>query len=144
MSRHLLSKKEIRKMSEVLTSMNLLCEQTAEIQVEESKSGSQYYLGRTLIGYGDNGFIPTPDFLNLIKPQNKKIVVDAGAVPHLLNGANLFSKGILSMTADIRKGDYVFIADEKGRFLAVGISQVDYMPDIRNRGGEAAKTLRPL
>jgi predicted RNA-binding protein (TIGR00451 family) len=112
------------------------------MQVEESKNGNMYFLGRVFAGVWTDRFIPTPDFLNLVKPENKKIVVDHGAVPHIMNGANLFAKGILSMSPDIRKGDYVFIADEQGRFIATAISTVDFDPDIRKKAGEAARTLR--
>ncbi len=142
MSKHYLSKKEIKGLSSSLEEIGISYPDVDKMQVEEGKNGNLYYLGRTFAGIWTDRFIPTPDFLNIVKPEVKKIVVDSGAVPHIMNGANLFSKGILSMSPDIKKGDYIFIQDESGRFLATGISSVDSDPEIRKKGGEAAKTLR--
>ncbi|MCL4451288.1 MAG: DUF1947 domain-containing protein [Candidatus Thermoplasmatota archaeon] len=142
MSKHYLSKKEIKALVASLDEIGLSFADSDKMQVEESKNGNLYFLGRVLAGIWTDRFIPTPDFLNIVKPEKKKIVVDQGAVPHIMNGANLFAKGILSMSPDIRKGDYVFIADERGRFLATAISSVDYNAEIRNQSGEAAKTLK--
>ncbi|MCL4444283.1 MAG: DUF1947 domain-containing protein [Thermoplasmataceae archaeon] len=142
MSKHYLSKKEIKALVASLEEIGLPFADADKMQVEESKNGNMYFLGRVFAGVWTERFIPTPDFLNIVKPENKKIVVDQGAVPHIMNGANLFAKGILGMSPDIRKGDYVFIADENGRFLATAISSVDFDPEIRKHGGEAARTLK--
>jgi predicted RNA-binding protein (TIGR00451 family) len=142
MSKHYLSKKEIKALIASLEEIGLSFAEADKMQVEESKNGNMYFLGRIFAGIWTDRFIPTPDFLNVVKPENKKIVVDQGAVPHILNGANLFAKGILSMSADISKDDYVFIADEHGKFLATAISTVDFDPEIRKHSGEAARTLK--
>lgn len=142
MSKHYLSKKEIKALASSLEEIGISFPDADKMQVEEGKNGNQYYLGKVFAGVWTDRFIPTPDFLNVVRPEVKKIVVDAGAVSHIVNGANLFAKGILSMSPDIKKGDYVFIQDERGRFLATGISSVDSDPEIRKRSGEAAKTLK--
>ena len=142
MSKHYLSKKEIKALVASLDEIGLPFADSDKMQVEETKNGNLYFLGKVFAGIWTDRFIPTPDFLNIVKPEKKKIVVDQGAVPHIMNGANLFAKGILSMSLDIKKGDYVFIADERGRFLATAISSVDYNADIRNQSGEAAKTIK--
>lgn len=141
-SRHFLAKKERRNLEQNLSTIGISFEAVDQIQVEENRDSKKYYLRNRMIGFEYEGFVPLPAFLNLVSPKNHVIVVDDGAVPHVLNGANIFSKGILSMTPDIKKGDHVFIANDKGVFIAVGISTVDYDPEIRSKAGEAVRTTK--
>ncbi len=140
MSKHYLSKKDIKHFQEKLSSMGLSLPDHGDIQVDETKGKSVYYLGRNEVAIEEGELLPTPAFLNIIRPSNRVIKVDKGAVPHILNGANVFARGILSMSEDIRKDDYVFIADQDGRFIATGKAMVDYDPQIRSKSGEAVRT----
>ncbi len=55
-----------------------------------------------------------------------KAVIDMGAVPHIVNGANVMRPGILSID-ECRKGDVVVVVDERhGKALAIGEMLVDY------------------
>lgn len=141
-SRHFLPKKERRNLEQNLADIGLSFDGVDQVQVEETRDLKKYYLGNRIIGVENDGFVPMPAFLNLISPKNHVITVDDGAVPHVLNGANIFAKGILSMTPDIKKGDHVFIENPQGMFIAVGISTVDSDPDIRSKGGEAVRTIK--
>jgi PUA domain protein len=50
-----------------------------------------------------------------------KVVVDMGAVPPICNGADVMAPGIVHFEGEFRKGDLVFVADEKhGKPIAVG------------------------
>ncbi len=50
-----------------------------------------------------------------------KVVVDMGAVPHICKGANVMAPGIRRLEGEPRKGDIVFVVDEKhGKPIAVG------------------------
>ena len=141
-SKHFLAKKERRDLEQHLLEIGLPFERVDQIQVEESRDSRKYFLGHTLIGVENDGFVPLPAFLNLIIPKNHVVTVDDGAVPHVLNGANIFARGIVSMTLDIRKGDHVFICNLKGVFIAVGVSSIDSDPEIRSKDGEAVKTVK--
>jgi PUA domain protein len=56
--------------------------------------------------------------------QLKRVVVDLGAVPHLLKGADVMAPGIVRME-ELREGELVLVVDEKyGKPLVVGISLV--------------------
>lgn len=50
-----------------------------------------------------------------------KVVVDMGAVPHICNGADVMAPGIVYFEGEFRKGDLVFVVDEKhGKPIAIG------------------------
>lgn len=50
-----------------------------------------------------------------------KVTVDMGAVPFVCKGANIMAPGIRRYQGDFKKGDFVFIIDEKyGKPLALG------------------------
>ena len=140
MSKHYLSKKDVKHFQEKLSSMGLSVPDSGDLQVDETKGRSIYYIGRVEVAVEEGELLPTPAFLNIIKPAKRVIKVDNGAVPHILNGANVFARGILSMSEDIRKDDYVFIADQNGRFIATGKAMLDYDPEIRSKSGEAVRT----
>jgi len=50
-----------------------------------------------------------------------KAIVDMGAIPHVCKGANVMRPGIRRFDGEFKKGDFVFVVDEKhGKPLAVG------------------------
>jgi PUA-domain protein len=71
------------------------------------------------------GFFPTLKFDELLGSL-PKIVVDMGAVPHVVNGAQVMRPGIRQLNDVFAKGDLVAIVDEKfGKTVALGIAVVD-------------------
>ncbi len=55
-----------------------------------------------------------------------RIVVDMGAVPHVVNGAQVMRPGIRQLNYAFAKGDLVAIVDEKfGKTIALGIAELD-------------------
>ena len=55
-----------------------------------------------------------------------RVVVDLGAVRHVINGADVMAPGIVRVEGDFAKGDLVVVVDEKhGRPLCVGAALVD-------------------
>jgi len=55
-------------------------------------------------------------------PSFPKAVVDAGAVKRIINGADVMRPGIKKLEGDFNKGSIVFVADEKGRTIAIAAS----------------------
>ena len=50
-----------------------------------------------------------------------KVVVDMGAVPYVCDGANVMAPGIVRFEGEFKKGDFVFVVDEKhGKTIAIG------------------------
>jgi PUA-domain protein len=61
----------------------------------------------------------------------RRIVVDAGAIPYVVNGADVMRPGIVSVTDDVKSLSPVQIVDERhGKPLAIGVALLD-APDIR-------------
>lgn len=78
------------------------------------------------------------------KPEKWKIVVDEGAMPFLMNGADIMKPGIVYVDDGIRKGDFVYITLEgKDTPLAVGISLED-SENLMGTKGKAVENLHYL
>jgi PUA-domain protein len=64
---------------------------------------------------------------------DRRVVVDAGAIPYVVNGADVMRPGIVSISDDVKAGAPVQIVDERhGKPLAIGIALLD-APDMRSR-----------
>jgi len=56
----------------------------------------------------------------------RRVVVDAGAIPYVVNGADIMRPGIVSVTDDVKAGSPVQIVDERhGKPLAIGVALLD-------------------
>jgi PUA domain protein len=76
--------------------------------------------GKPLLVKAEENVFPTLIF-NEFFTLAPKVVVDMGAVSHVCNGANVMAPGIVSFEGEFRKGDFVFVVDEKhGKPIAVG------------------------
>lgn len=76
--------------------------------------------GKPLLVKAGESIFPTLIF-NRLFAFMPKIVVDMGAIPHVCNGANVMAPGIVRFEGEFRKGDFVFVADERyGKPIAIG------------------------
>lgn len=66
-----------------------------------------------------------------------KVVVDMGAVPHVCNGANIMAPGIVRFEGVFRRGDYVFVVDEK-HSKTIAIGEAIYDVDAAEKTAEGA------
>jgi PUA-domain protein len=75
-----------------------------------------------------------------LHPTKRQIIVDAGAVRFVVNGADIMNPGIVSADPEIAAGDLVVIAEEKhNKPLAVGRALI---PGLEMKGeGKAVKSL---
>ena len=63
---------------------------------------------------------------NAYEPEERVVVVDAGAVSFVSDGADVMRPGISDVEGEISAGDLVVVAEEShGKVLAVGRSRVD-------------------
>ena len=71
------------------------------------------------------------------------VVVDQGAVKHILNGADIMRPGITEFS-QFKRGDIVFVLDPKRRAIAVGVALVD-SGDLQNmQKGKVVKNVHYL
>jgi len=60
------------------------------------------------------------------RPKKGKVVVDEGAMPFIMRGADVMKPGIVEADESIKAGDFVYVAVEKKLTpIAVGIALVD-------------------
>jgi PUA domain protein len=72
----------------------------------------------------------------------RKVVVDSGAVPFVVNGADIMRPGIVTVTDDIRTGKPVQIVEERhGKPLAIGIALFDAGELRAKTSGKVVKTI---
>jgi len=58
-----------------------------------------------------------------LRKWKRRVVVDEGAVRHILNGADVMAPGVVDADEGIAEGDLVFVVDQEyGRPLAIGIA----------------------
>jgi PUA domain protein len=78
------------------------------------------------------------------KPEKKRVVVDSGAMPFVMNGADVMKPGIVWADDEIKKGDFVYVTvEEKDTPIAVGIALVDGSEMVGDRG-KAVKNLHHI
>jgi PUA domain protein len=143
MTRHNLSKKDLKVFTGKLKENNLWADflDNAVIEVEEHKGKKCYSIGGTFIALEEEFLVPSLELINAIKPDLSSVTVDDGAVPHILNGAKLFGKGITKIGEGIKVGNLVFVKDLKGKFIAIGIAEKSSEELKISRDGAAAKIL---
>jgi PUA domain protein len=74
-------------------------------------------------------------------PQ-RRIVVDMGAVPFLVKGADVMRPGIVSLTDDVKAGCPAVVIDERhGKPLAVAIAHFDAQAMREQEKGKMGKTV---
>jgi len=70
--------------------------------------------------------IPRPEASLFLTPRRKYVVVDNGAVPSIREeGASVLAPGLIEIESSVRKGEEVFVLDEKRAVVAVGRTKVD-------------------
>lgn len=63
---------------------------------------------------------------NRLEPGRRIVVVDAGAIPFVSDGADVMRPGIVEADPDIAAGDPVLVAEEShGKILAIGRARTD-------------------
>ncbi len=82
--------------------------------------------GKPLLARIEDKIFPTLVF-NEFFTLAPRIVVDMGAVPYVCNGANIMAPGIVRFEGEFKKGDFVFVVDEKhGKTIVIGEAAYDY------------------
>ncbi len=76
---------------------------------------------------------------------NRRVTIDMGAIPFVINGADIMRPGVVMVTDDIRAGHPVQIVDEKhGKPVALGIALYD-AGDLRScTSGKVIKTFHHI
>ncbi|ASJ10169.1 RNA-binding protein [Thermococcus sp. P6] len=72
----------------------------------------------------------------------RRVVVDSGAVPFILKGADVMAAGIVDADENVREGDFVFVVEEEyGRPLAIGTALMSGRDMKEKPKGKAVKNI---
>ena len=87
-----------------------------------------------------NWVFPTLKGALAIPFPERRVVVDQGAIPFVVNGADVMRPGIVSVTPDVRAGAPVQIVEERhGKPLAIGIALHDAEAILAATSGKMCK-----
>lgn len=86
---------------------------------------------------------PTMVSAKLFEEYYSQAVVDKGAIPHILNGADLMAPGIVSFSQK-GPGEIVLIKGEDGLILAIGRLLQGFREALDKRRGKVAENLHYL
>ncbi|HJJ96056.1 MAG TPA: RNA-binding protein [Methanocorpusculum sp.] len=114
------------------------------IEIAETASKFNIYIidKKPLIMEQDTWAFPTLRGAVLRPFSGRRIVVDMGAVPYMINGADVMRPGIVSVTDDVVAGSPALVVDEShDKPLAVVIPLYDAAGIIALEKGKAAKNM---
>ena len=106
------------------------------VDMAESSDFNVIFVGPDILGivYDGKAFLTVRGILEY-RPEKRAVTVDMGAVPFVINGADIMGPGITDADPDIQEGDLVWIRDVKnGQPLAIGMAL---------RSGEALASKQP-
>ena len=70
----------------------------------------------------------------------RRVTVDAGAIPYVVNGADVMRPGIVAVTPDVKSGQPVQIVEVRhGKPLAIGIAIMDGPEILGSASGKMCK-----
>ncbi len=70
----------------------------------------------------------------------RRVTVDAGAIPYVVNGADVMRPGIVAVTPDVKAGSPVQIIEERhGKPLAIGVALHDGPGILASTSGKMCK-----
>jgi PUA-domain protein len=71
-----------------------------------------------------------------------KVIIDMGAIPYIIKGADVMFPGIVSVDAGIKKDDFVVIVDEKhDKPIAIGLALENDTEFSREKKGKGVKNV---
>jgi len=141
--RKFLSKTEAKELFKKINMLGVSFQFTINDKIEELEleNGDNIFLinSSPLFCMVKNVLIPT--LFNKSKSQLPFVVVDEGAVPHILNGADVMAPGIISFPSNINEKSIILIKSPKGESIAIGEVLEEPYKKLANRKGKVIKNL---
>ncbi len=155
-SRHPLGRKEVRKIMKEISDM--FGEEAAEKfmgrrdTVEVAKFDR---ITEVILVNGKPTFVRRGDLIfplvvalyelsneNDLRRWKRRVVVDEGAVAHILNGADVMAPGVVDADEGITEGDVVFVVEQEyGRPLATGMALENGRRMVEKTKGKVVKVV---
>jgi PUA domain protein len=96
-----------------------------KVEITETENGTTLILveGEAIIFKSKTGYFPTVKGALKMNVDKRFVTVDKGAIPFVLNGADIMRPGIVAFDKNIKKSDLVIINEETHKKpIAIGIS----------------------
>lgn len=137
-----LSKKVVRELAAEASGIGYSGPTFKSIEEVVLKKGSIYLVeGRPLFVRRGEQLVP---HLSSVEEcfRLPSVVVDMGAVPHVVNGADVMAPGIVRVDGNFAEGSVVVVRDEKyGKAIAVGVALIPSETLPATRRGKVVKNL---
>ncbi len=87
-------------------------------------------------------YVPALKSLPRLKISLPRVTVDMGAVPHVVNGANVMAPGVTKVSNTVTTGDVTLVIDEKNRVpIAIGFALKSKDEILKERRGPVIKNV---
>jgi PUA domain protein len=144
-NRHRLKKKEIRELLDELEK-NWTCELFNEknsVEVGDYQEEKIIFIdNQAHFLFHNHRVFFTIHGLNAYKPNERRVVIDMGAVGFVSKGADVMAPGIIDSDENILEGDQVWICDERHlKPIAIGIALSNGVEMKSSNKGKSIKVI---
>ncbi len=155
MKRQFLSKKDVRSLArQVDDNIRAALDEAENVEMWEIDDKLTIYVldGKPLFAKmrvrlvegEEDRYVPLLTMFYLRKVNYPIVRVDDGAVPHILNGADVMRPGIKEFVGDFNRGDIVAVQDFKGRTIAVTVALFSRSEVEKMQKGKVLKNVHYL
>jgi len=140
----MISKKEKKEMNNKLEKI-LGCRLDGKIEVADFEDKKLIIVDGKIRGF----IINDEPFLNVeglkeCKANKRYVEVDDGAIKYILNGADVMAAGITKCDENIKKGDIVWVRDQRSLPIAIGIALMDGKEMMEAKKGKTVKNIHHI
>ncbi len=114
----------------------------ARVEIETVKDSEIIFVDGVAIGFRRKGEL-APVLTNTSALDGmSRVVVDMGAVPHVVGGADIMAPGIRKVSGEFTERQFLVVVDEKhGKYLAVGRALVASGPMAATKKGKVVENI---
>ena len=95
-----------------------------------------------LIKFKGEVTIPTINILNEVSDEIPKVIVDQGAIPYIINGADIMRPGIVNIEGKFDKGAIVQIQEERfHKVISIGMALYASNEIIEKKKGKVVRNI---
>jgi len=138
-----LSKSESKDILELAMKNGIIetSEKNKQVQVFEIEGDLKIYIidGQPLLFEKSNRLYPT--LFNKIRSASSSVVVDDGAISHILNGADVMAPGIVSFPLNVKVDDLVSVRSQNNKILSIGVVLDSFTEKLQQRKGRVIKNI---
>lgn len=82
-----------------------------------------------------------PTLFNEIRSTLPSVIVDDGAISHILNGADVMAPGIINFPSNVKEEDLVVVKSQNNKILSIGTILESFKEKLQERKGKVIKNV---